>query len=148
MNEISSQFNKYIDLTTKEIEKATRSALNRAANALKKATERNLAVALPASLVKNRYPDTLMGGIMRSKYDKNKSMVKVHIMGTRNSSSGTFRTRFFEGGTKERITKKGYKRGHIQALNFFSKATSTTNVDEIIEQQLEKVVNKINASKI
>lgn len=147
MNNLEPQFKEFADLTIKEIDKAARTALNKAANTLKKNTQRTLANALPAALTSGKYPDALVAGVMRSKYDKNNSMVKVHVMGTRTTGSGTFRLRFFEGGTKERITKKGYKRGHITALRFFESATNSTDVNGIIEEALNTAIDKINSKK-
>lgn len=147
MTNLEQQFNQYLDLTTKELDKAISTALNKSANVLKQNTQRNLAEVLPASLTANKYPDALITAVMRSKYDKKKASVKVHIMGNRNKSSGSFRLRFFEGGTNDRFTKKGQKRGRITALNFFSNAIASTNTDSIIEDELNKAIEKINAKK-
>ena len=76
-------------------------------------------------------------------------------MGVRSSGSGTFRARFFEGGTqprelkkdftdsKGRTYKKGKPLGKITALNFFAKAESemnnlTISLDKVINALIEK----------
>ena len=37
-----------------------------------------------------------------------------------------YRMRFYENGTKDRVTKKGYKRGRITAKHFFQEARSSS----------------------
>lgn len=81
--------------------------------------------------------------MLSSTYEVKDGMeAKVHVMGTRSKSSGTFRTRFFEGGTKTRKTKKGYNRGKIKALNFFSDARSATKnkVQSTLDDELTKTI--------
>ena len=70
---------------------------------------------------------------------------KVHIMGVRDSSSGTFRTRFFETGTVQRKTKKGYNRGKIKPINFFGSAidASKDKVVSTLDEELSKAIQKI-----
>ena len=88
-------------------------ALTRGAIVLKDRTRQNLQSVLPASSNHNpKYNDTLQDAIRNSKVSIDH--VTVHILGTRNSGSGTFRTRFFEGGTKSgtryQKTRNGEKR--------------------------------------
>lgn len=80
-------------------------------------------------------------------------------MGVRSPGSGTFRARFFEGGTKPRMTKEAYTDskgrtykkdkplGKIKALNFFAKAeNSISNLTVSLDQVLTTLINK-NAPK-
>ena len=96
------------------------------------------------------YKDKLIDAVRVSKVQSTGDEVttKVHIMGVRSSGSGTFRARFFEGGTKERVSKKtGQKLGKIEALNFFQKAeNSMQNLTVSLDQVLTNLINK-NAPK-
>ena len=95
------------------------------------------------------YKDKLIDAVRVSKVQSSGDEVttKVHIMGVRSSGSGTFRARFFEGGTKERQSKSGKKLGKIEALNFFQKAeNSMSNLTVSLDQVLTNLINK-NAPK-
>lgn len=95
------------------------------------------------------YKDKLIDAVRVSKVQSTGDEVttKVHIMGVRSSGSGTFRARFFEGGTKERQSKSGKKLGKIEALNFFAKAeNSMSNLTVSLDQVLTNLINK-NAPK-
>lgn len=95
------------------------------------------------------YKDKLIDAVRVSKVQSTGDEVttKVHIMGVRSSGSGTFRARFFEGGTKERQSKSGKKLGKIEALNFFAKAeNSMQNLTVSLDQVLTNLINK-NAPK-
>lgn len=95
------------------------------------------------------YKDKLIDAVRVSKVQSTGDEVttKVHIMGVRSSGSGTFRARFFEGGTKERVSKSGKKLGKIEALNFFQKAeNSMSNLTVSLDQVLTNLINK-NAPK-
>ena len=95
------------------------------------------------------YKDKLIDAVRVSRVQSSGDEVttKVHIMGVRSSGSGTFRARFFEGGTKERQSKSGKKLGKIEALNFFAKAeNSMQNLTVSLDQVLTNLINK-NAPK-
>lgn len=71
----------------------------------------------------------------------------THILGNTKSNDGTWRLRFFEGGTKERVQKTtGRKTGSISARWFFN--DSTSNADEIaqrlINDRIAKAIEEIN----
>ena len=84
---------------------------------------------------------------------------KVHILGTRKKTSGTFRLRFFEGGTVPRKTKNAYtdklgrryppgiNRGKLRATNFFANAISgsesqvVTAIQENLIEEIKKIQN-------
>ena len=99
-----------------------------------------------ATRSKGKYSDTLISAIRTSVKEGNEGMdAKVHIMGSRSKTSGTFRTRFFEGGTVERKTKKGYSRGKIKPLYFFQNAIGATKnkVESTLDSELSKTIQKI-----
>ena len=70
-------------------------------------------------------------------------------MGSRKKTSGTFRARFFEGGTDLRKTDKDQSRGSLAPKLFFSSAiTATKNqVESTIDTELSKVIQAIANKK-
>jgi HK97 gp10 family phage protein len=146
-------YNKFLELTTKEMKKALKQGVGKAANQLKNATKKSLKQALPESNRKGKYNDKLVDAVRRSKFEENKNheiLTKVCIMGVKNTGSGTFRLRFFEKGTGLRKTRKGYNRGSINALYFFRNANATfqQEYDKILTDEINKVIDKINRQKL
>lgn len=146
-------YDKFLELTTKEMRKALRKGVQNAANKLRGETKKVFRSALPAARHRNtKYNDTLLDAVRRSKVEETKRgeiSAKVHIMGTRNTGSGTFRARFFEKGTKARRTRKGHNRGAITAIGFFATANTTFNVeyDKILNGEISKAIERINRAK-
>ena len=125
-------------------------ALRKAANELRKEARSNLRRTLPNATKRGKYKDTLVQGVLSSTYEVDEGMeAKVHIMGVRDSSSGTFRTQFFETGTIQRKTKKGYNRGKIKPINFFGSAidASKDKVASTLDEELSKAIQKIADKK-
>ena len=130
-------------------------ALTRGAIVLKDRTRQNLQSVLPASSNHNpKYNDTLQDAIRNSKVSIDQ--VTVHILGTRNSGSGTYRTRFFEGGTKsgtryqktingKRLKNKRFV-GRLNALGFFSSAISSSGgeVINVMQQTINEMLDEAN----
>ena len=80
-------------------------ALGTVAADYKKTVKEFFTGAMPsATRPSQRYKDKLIDAVRVSKVEANGNEVttKVHIMGVRSSGSGTFRARFFEGGTNPR----------------------------------------------
>ena len=134
-------------LSTRQVMGLQRTALRKAANVLRTDARKKLRKELPsATRSKGKYSDTLISAIRTSvKESKDGMDAKVHIMGSRSKTSGTFRTRFFEGGTVERKTKKGYSRGKIKPLYFFQNAIDATKnkVESTLDSELSKTIQKI-----
>lgn len=146
-------YNKFLELTTKEMKKALKTGVTKAANQLRTATKKTLKQAFPKSNIKGRYNDRLIDAVRRSKVEENKQheiSTKVHIMGNRDTGSGTFRLRFFETGTGLRKTRKGYNRGSIKALYFFKSANSQfqQQYDRILNDEIARAIDKINKQKL
>lgn len=148
--DIDKVYEEFQTFTTKEMKSSLKSALNTAGNKLKGETKSLFRKALPAASKSNpKYSDKMIDAVRRSKVketSQHEMYVKVHIMGTRNTGSGTYRARFFEAGTRLRRTRKGYYRGSIKALNFFATANFNFNADydRIVDESVQKAVNKIN----
>lgn len=163
-----------IDINTEDLEKildqlsgnemmtAQRRALSRAGRLLYKAAKQNAASSVPKVRQSNpKYTDTMYEGVRMSVAQENdfKWYFKVHILGTRKKTSGTFRLRFFEGGTVPRKTKNAYtdklgrtyppgiNRGKLRATNFFANAISSsesqvvTAIQENLVEEIKKIQN-------
>ena len=147
-------------LSGKEMSKAQKRALSRAGRLLFKQTKQNVASMVPKSKTPNpKYSDTLYDGVrIGVQQDSDfRWIVKVHVLGSRGKTSGTFRLRFFEGGTVPRKTKNAYtdklgrtypagqNRGQLRAINFFSSAVSAkqSEVIDAIETNLLEEIQKI-----
>ena len=78
-------------------------SLNKAANHLKKDAKKLFKTKLPAATKRNpNYNDRLIDAVRSSKVKEKglgELILKIHVMGNRKKGSGTFRARFFEGGT-------------------------------------------------
>lgn len=135
----------------KVMARAEASALRRAAGIIKKKAKTN-AKSTKVAMTKrsDKYNDTLIDAIRQSKVRD--GAIVVHTMGTRKSGSGTFRTRFFEGGTQIRYQKtqngvtlqKPRKVGKITATPFFGPAVSTSDSEllKVMDEQLKKYIEK------
>jgi len=157
----SKSLEKIIDeLSGKEMVKAQKRALSKAGRLLFKQTKQNVASMVPNSRKPNpKYSDTLYDGVRISVQQDSdfRWFVKVHVLGSRGKTSGTFRLRFFEGGTIPRKTKNAYtdklgrtypagqNRGQLRAYNFFSSAVTAkqSEVIEAIETNLVEEIQKI-----
>lgn len=139
-------------------------ALNKAGGTIKKEVKKQFKTELPAATKRNpNYIDRLIDAVRSSKVKEKglgELILKIHVMGNRKKGSGTFRARFFEGGTRERFIKPGYvdklgrkytkKRsiGHIEPLWFFRDSMSSVNTASInMNSYLEQEINKLNARK-
>ncbi len=142
------------ELSFKNQKKATKETLGAAASILTTRTRDNM-IASNANLghSSKKYKDTILDAV-RIHYDDSGLGVKVHIMGTRDKASGTFRARFFEKGTKERILKRKKKDGSewnvgsVQPLNFFKDAQAQTEsqifsaLDRLLAESIERITAK------
>lgn len=139
----------FLDNFTDVVYKAKASALRKAAKVVKDATV-NAFKATGVSYAKNpKYNDTLIEGV-RTTAIKDGDTIGVHILGTRASGSGTFRLRFFEHGTKERVAKqyngkplkKPKKLGKIPPKKFFEAAQTSSlgAAEQAFTQQFDKFI--------
>ena len=132
------------------------SALYRGANVIKTQAISNLSSALPAAGNHNpKYSDTLLDAVRFTHTEGDE--ITVHTLGTRDSTSGTYRARFFESGSKaDQRYQKSYKGiplkkkrylGKLPSLKYFSSAVSSEGSRAI--QAMEQVVDNMvtNAQK-
>lgn len=147
---ISDTLNRSIEEVLKTMSRAESSALKRGANVIKKNTKSAFRKTGIKDVQNEKYSDRLIDAIRTSKVRNGE--VTVHIMGSRNATSGTYRTRFFEGGTKERFQKtyrglplnKPRKLGKIDAYNFFNTAliSSEQDAQKAMDDQLKKYIER------
>lgn len=129
---------------------AVRKALVKGANIAKKETKKNLKHILNPIRKKSKYKngqdkaDITKGILIGSKgKDPFKDGVSLHLM-------GDFRLKFFEMGTDERSTKKGYNRGVHKKTPFFKPALDSCEeqVFETIEKEIgNQIIKKANRKK-
>ena len=140
------------ELSTKGLDRIQKVSLRSGAKRLYDDTRRNFLSSLPAARGNNinssrRYNDKLIDAVrMGVYYDSgtHEYYFKVHILGSRAKNSGTFRARFFEGGTVERINKRtGGSYGRIRPLNFFKSAVDTDR-SIVISEVRNTFYNELN----
>lgn len=129
---------------------AVRKALVKGANIAKKEAKKNLKHILNPIRKKSKYKngkdkaDINKGILVGSKgKDPFKDGVNLHLM-------GDFRLKFFEMGTDERSTKKGYNRGVHKKTPFFKPALDSCEkqVFETIEKEIDvQIIRKANRKK-
>ena len=143
-----------IDTMKKEMPDVERSMLYAGAFLIKDKAKEEFVRKLPAATKSNpKYNDTLLDAIRLTKIDG--GTITIHTLGSRDSSSGTYRARFFEGGTKDRYqkTRNGNKLkkkkfiGKISPLNFFGTAVQTmegqafSTMQKILDNYIESKNN-------
>ena len=140
-----------IDEVSKVMSKAESSALRKGANLIKKNVRSSVRSSDFDSTSRNpNYTDRLIDAVRSSKVKD--GSIKVHVLGTRSSGSGTYRLRFFEGGTKERIQTKVNGKSlrkprnlkRIKAYHFFEIGVneSQTEILSTMDEQLTKIIEK------
>ena len=161
---IEEVFNKFCDLSSSEMTKAVRRAINKGAKTLQEETKTKL-----SSKIKTRnnphwydgkrveFNDKIDDGVRRTKVYENGNddlEAKVHILGVRSSGSGTYRLRFLEKGTTDRYqkSKKNVKfnkpkyTGRIAGRYFFREAQQSVlpRLSNIYMAEIQKTIEKIN----
>lgn len=161
VTDIEKVWQEFSELTSKEMSKAVKRALNKAAAQLQQTTKANLSTSIKSDTGhKGKFNDRLRDAVRRNGakgyYDEELSAV-VHIMGTQASGSGTYRARFLERGTNERYAKtykgqplrKPRYLGQIRPRWFFRSANQTIEpmLERIYMEEIDKTIQKINATK-
>lgn len=144
-----------IDITLKtmknEMPWVERSMLFGGAHIVKDKAREQLVKMLPnATKQSTKYSDTLVDAIRVGAIDG--GTITIHTMGNGAKDSGTYRTRFFEGGTKPRYqkTRNGVKLkkkksiGKISPLGFFGTAVQTSQ-GQAFQRMQEILDNYINS---
>ena len=159
---IEEVFNAFCDLTQKEMKGVVKKAIGKAEKELKTQTVTNLISSInERGRSRFMYDDSIEDAVMASKVkgDYGEELEgKVHIMGTRDKGSGTYRARFLEKGTKIRAAKtwkgkplqKQRNLGSIKPKWFFRSANATVlpQIERIYMAEIDKAIQKINNTKI
>lgn len=131
---------------TKEILKARKRGMNRAASKIKNATRKFIRSSFP-----NAAKSDLINAARVSKYREDKALGEAvagaHIMGSNKKGSTEYKLRFFEDGSSEnRQTKKKYNRGKLSGKHFFRDAVSQElpKAPQIIDNEIKKAIEKFN----
>lgn len=147
------EYDDFYTLTKKELKSAIKTGIRKAMSLVRTAGRRSLRAVIGAAATHQnpKYSDTLQQGVRTTRVVERGGDIYGYttITSNRKSGSGSFRLVFFEGGTVERHTKKGYNRGSIKANFFFSQAVQETEgqVQQTIDDGITGAVNKINARK-
>lgn len=148
------EYDEFMSFTTKEIKKVIIAGIKKGLALIRTAGRASLRSAMgsAASHHNPKYNDTLIQGVRNTRViDKNDGNPYgyVTITSNRKAGSGSYRLIFFEGGTVQRFTSKGYNRGSLKALFFFSDAVSQTEgqVQTAIDNGISDAVDKINRRK-
>lgn len=148
---VTDTLNRSIEEVLKVMSRAESSALRAGASVIRKQARANAkTIGVKVMARSSKYNDRLIDAIRASKV-KDGSIV-VHTMGTRAKMSGTYRMRFFEGGTKERLQKsvKGRALSHPRRLGkidphpFFEPAVRQTpqRVLQAMDEKLRATIER------
>jgi len=153
IEKLSEDINKWLSGQNEYVKGGVRHAISETINQV----SRQVKNALSATDLRINSPmkegGTLYKGINQYLWKKetnpDMSVGVINILGDRNNNDGTWRLRFFEAGTKERISKTGKKLGAIHARWFFKSGISNieeilkNNVDNAIRDAVDKINNKV-----
>ena len=152
---ISGTFKGAFEEIANQMPNIEKRALYHAAYFLRDEIRKSFKSKLPKADQRNpRYSDTLLDAVGFSKVDG--ASLNVNAMGNRKSSSGTYRARFFEAGTKDRYqkTRNGIRLkkkkfiGKIKPTNFFSSTVQTnrgmvaSKMEEVIIPYIKQIFDK------
>ena len=152
---ISGTFKGAFEEIANQMPNIEKRALYHAAYFLRDEIRKSFKSKLPKADQRNpRYSDTLLDAVGFSKVDG--ASLNVNAMGNRKSSSGTYRARFFEAGTKDRYqkTRNGIRLkkkkfiGKIKPTNFFSSAVQVnrgmvaSKMEEVIIPYIKQIFDK------
>lgn len=159
--DIAKVWEEFSQMTAREMTRAIKKALNKAAVQLQSSTKEHLASSIKSDTGHNgKFNDKLTDGVRRGKaggnYDEELSVV-VHIMGTNASGSGAYRLRMLEKGTKPRyvMTRNGEKlekpryTGSLKPMWFFKSANQEIEpqLEQIYIEEISKAIEKLNNTK-
>jgi len=151
MKDLGKKLDNYLDVTLETVIAKVKHGVSESINQIASDTRTKLSQTGLKINSPMKEGGTLMEGIRAFMYRNDGSDYihgLVHILGNRNTNDGTWRLRFFEGGTKERMVKRTKKKlGKIGARWFFAdslvgaESMTQTNIDNSIQTALNKVKN-------
>lgn len=170
---LENTFNSFMNLTSKEMQKTVKKVLKKGAVQLRDQTRENFKSGIKTHdnphwydgkriTYSDEIEDAARVGKFSNDYEDEQS-ITVHIMGSRDSGSGTYRARFLELGTRERYARKGRNRKHelislkkprylgkIQGRWYFKNAQNQIipQLPSLFMNEIEKTVNKLNNTNV
>ena len=143
LNEI---FKGLFDKSDARVRSAVRHGISQAINAIKSKTKQNIRSSSFRSTSSLHYSTPLIEGVKA--YLQRGGLLSgfVDILGDTATNDGTWRLRFFEGGTKIRKSKNGKSYGRIKGNWFFDRSVSSIGSDAItmIEHSVDNAIKEIN----
>lgn len=152
---IESFFKGLFDKTNKRIMVAARHGVSEAINSIKERTKQNVSsswfngVTSAGRTLRGRtYTRPLIEGVQAYMWQKTATGF-VHIMGTPRYDDGTWRLRMFEGGTRQRRSKKGNNYGSLKPAMFFANAITSAepNAVSMIQSSIQSAIDELNKDK-
>lgn len=149
---LESFFKGLFDKTNKRIMSAARHGVSEAIDAIKEKTKSNVmssnfngTTSAGRTFRGRTYTTPLIEGVQAYMWQGVPTGF-VHIMGTPRVDDGTWRLRFFEGGTRMRRSKNGRSYGRIKGNWFFSNAYSSIGSDAttMIQRSIQSAIDEIN----
>lgn len=140
---LRNYFGELFDLSNERILAATRHGVSNAVNDIIKRTKANIASSWFDGFSTKTFQSPLINGVRGFLY-KGEATGIVSVMGDTVHNDGTWRLRFFEGGTKPRPSKHGKNYGSIRPAYFFANAINSTDSFETIKKAVETEIDKIN----
>ena len=140
------ELDKYVGEVRDQLDNAARAGVIAAINTIRDRVKSGVSSAGFNSSSSKQFGVPLIEGV-RTYVEKGYPIGVTHILGDTKHNDGTWRLRFFEGGTKERTQKTtGRNTGSISARWFFR--NSISNADEIaqrlIDSRISKAIEEIN----
>lgn len=153
-SELDAFFKGLFDKTNKRIMSAVRHGVSEAINSIKERTKQNVSsswfngVTSAGRTFRGRtYTRPLIEGVQAYMWQKTATGF-VHIMGTPRVDDGTWRLRMFEGGTRQRRSKKGNNYGSLKPAMFFANAITSAepNAVSMIQSSIQSAIDELNKS--
>ena len=153
-SELDAFFKDLFDKTDDRIMAAARHGVSEAINSIKERTKQNVSsswfngVTSAGRTLRGRtYTRPLIEGVQAYMWQKTATGF-VHIMGTPRYDDGTWRLRMFEGGTRQRRSKKGNNYGSLKPALFFANAITSAepNAVSMIQSSIQSAIDEINHS--
>ena len=140
------ELDKYVGEVRDQLDNAARAGVIAAINTVRDRVKSGVSSAGFNSSSSKQFGVPLIEGVT-TYVEKGYPIGVTHILGDTKHNDGTWRLRFFEGGTKERTQKTtGRNTGSILARWFFR--NSISNADEIaqrlIDSRISKAIEEIN----
>lgn len=143
---MSVEFNNISKKLTKEVLKARRRGMNKAASKIRNTTRKLIKSSLP-----NAAHSEIINAARVTKYREDKTLGEAvagaHIMGANQKGSREYILRFFEdSSTENRQTRKKHNRGKLTGKHFFGNAVNQElpKAPKIIDDEIKKAIEKLN----